>query len=348
MSKNNSLESTLTRAWLRRGPLACALWPLSLLFRALAALRAALFRAGVLKSGRLPVPVVVVGNIFIGGTGKTPLTIWLAEALRQAGMRPGVISRGHGSAEEGGGDSPRAVTVDSDARAVGDEPLLIARRARVPVFVGRKRFEAGRALLAAHPEVDVLLTDDGLQHYALARDVEVILFDGRGVGNGWLLPAGPLREPPARRRDFTVVNAPDVTPQLARAVGGQPFRMQLAGDIAERLRDPAERVPLASLAGRRILAAAGIGNPGRFFAMLRNAGLTFAELALPDHYDFREDPFARVDADVILITEKDAVKCGQLENLKHDPRLWVVPVSARIDAALAEQIVEKCRGRSTA
>jgi tetraacyldisaccharide 4'-kinase len=348
MSKNNSLESILTRAWLRRGPLACALWPLSLLFRALAALRAALFRAGVLKSGRLPVPVVVVGNIFIGGTGKTPLTIWLAEALRQAGMRPGVISRGHGSEGEGGDGSPRAVTLDADARAVGDEPLLIARRTGVPVFVGRKRFEAGRALLAAHPEVDVLLTDDGLQHYALARDVEVILFDGRGVGNGWLLPAGPLREPPARRRDFTVVNAPELTPRLARAVGGRPFRMQLAGDIAERLRDPAERVPLADLAGRRILAAAGIGNPGRFFAMLRSAGLSFAELALPDHYDFREDPFAASDADVILITEKDAVKCGQLENLKHDPRLWVVPVGARIDAALAEQIVEKCRGRSTA
>lgn len=348
MSKNNSLESTLTRAWLRRGPLACALWPLSLLFRALAGLRAVLYRTGVLKSGRLPVPVVVVGNIFIGGTGKTPLTIWLAEALLAAGLRPGVISRGHGGEGEGADEAPRAVTPGSDAREVGDEPLLIARRAKVPVFVGRKRVEAGRALLAAHPEVDVLITDDGLQHYALARDVEVILFDGRGVGNGWLLPAGPLREPPSRRRDFTVVNAPEIEPALARAVGGQPFRMQLAGDSAERLMDSGERAPLASFAGRRILAAAGIGNPGRFFAMLRNAGLSFAELALPDHYDFRENPFSASDADVILITEKDAVKCGQLENLKHDPRLWVVPVTARIDAALAEQIVEKCRGRSTA
>lgn len=344
MSKNNSLESTLTRAWLRRGPLACALWPLSLLFRALAGLRAVLYRTGLLQSGRLPVPVVVVGNIFIGGTGKTPLTIWLAEALLAAGLRPGVISRGHG----GEGETPRAVTPGSDAREVGDEPLLIARRAKVPVFVGRKRVEAGRALLAAHPDVDVLITDDGLQHYALARDLEIILFDGRGVGNGWLLPAGPLREPPSRRRDFTVVNAPEIGPELARAVGGQPFRMQLAGDSAERLMDPSERAPLAGFAGRRILAAAGIGNPGRFFAMLRNAGLAFAELALPDHYDFRENPFAASDADVILITEKDAVKCGQLENLKHDPRLWVVPVTARIDAALAEQIVEKCRGRSTA
>ncbi|MFC5462421.1 tetraacyldisaccharide 4'-kinase [Massilia niabensis] len=344
MSKNNSLEARLTRAWLRRGPLACALWPLSLLFRALAALRAVLYRAGVLKAGRLPVPVIVVGNIFIGGTGKTPLTIWLARALREAGFRPGVISRGHG----GEGDAPRAVTLQSDTRDVGDEPLLIARRAGVPVVVGRKRVEAGRALLAAHPEVNVILTDDGLQHYALARDIEIVLFDGRGVGNGWLLPAGPLREPPSRRRDFTVINAPELTPGLARAVGGKPFRMELVGEVAERLMDPGQRQPLSAFAGQRVLAAAGIGNPGRFFALLQGAGLAFAELPLPDHYDFRDNPFASVDADVILITEKDAVKCGQLENLKGDPRLWVVPVTARIDAALAEQIVEKCRGRSPA
>jgi tetraacyldisaccharide 4'-kinase len=344
MSTNNSLESTLTRAWLRRGPLACALWPVSLLFRALAKLRAALYRLGVLKAGRLPVPVIVVGNIFIGGTGKTPLTIWLAQALVEAGFKPGVISRGHGA----DGAAPRAVTPDSNTAEVGDEPLLIARRARVPVVVARKRFEAGRALLAAHPEVDVLITDDGLQHYALARDIEVLLFDGRGVGNGWLLPAGPLREGPQRRRDFTVVNAPEITPELAASVGGSPFRMQLVGDSAERLNDPAQRRPLSAFAGQRVLAAAGIGNPGRFFALLRGAGLAFAELPLPDHYDFRENPFAGVDADVILITEKDAVKCGQLENLKDDPRLWVVPVTARIDAALAEHIVEKCRGRSPA
>ena len=344
MSKNKSLESVLTRAWLRRGPLACALWPVSLLFRALSNLRAGLYRAGILKQGRLPVPVIVVGNIFIGGTGKTPLTIWLAQALVEAGFKPGVISRGHGAE----GEAPRAVTLDSSTLEVGDEPLLIARRDGVPVVDARKRFEAGRALLGAHPEVDVLITDDGLQHYALARDVEVLLFDGRGVGNGWLLPAGPLREAPSRRRDVTVVNAPEITPQLAASVGGEPFRMQLVGEFAEQLLDPAQRQPLASFAGQRVLAAAGIGNPGRFFTLLRGAGLDFAELPLPDHYDFRENPFAHVDADVILITEKDAVKCGQLENLKDDPRLWVVPVSARIDPALAEHIVEKCRGRSPA
>jgi len=337
------LESTLTRAWLRRGPLACALLPLSLLFRLLAALRARLFRAGVLRSERLPVPVVVVGNIFIGGTGKTPLTIWLAQALRAAGLHPGVISRGHGGKES----APREVTLASSPVEVGDEPLLIAARAGCPVFVGRRRAEAGRALLAAHPEVDVLIADDGLQHYALARDVEIVLFDGRGVGNGWTLPAGPLREPPSRRRDVTVVNAPEITPALARAVGGRPFRMRLEGGMAEPLPGGAA-VPLPSLAGKRLAAAAGIGNPGRFFAMLRSHGLDFAELPLPDHHDFLDRPFDAVDADVILITEKDAVKCRQLDNLKDDPRLWVVPVTAQLDAALAEQIVEKCRGRSTA
>jgi tetraacyldisaccharide 4'-kinase len=340
----SSLESTLTRAWLRRGPLALALWPLSLLFRLLAAVRAALFRAGLLASEALPVPVIVVGNIFIGGTGKTPLTIWLAEQLQTAGFRPGVISRGHGSAES----EAREVTPAASAGEVGDEPLLIAARTGCPVVVGRRRAAAGRRLLALHPGVDVLIADDGLQHYALRRDVEVVLFDGRGVGNGWTLPAGPLREPPSRRRDFTVVNTPDLTPALAAAVGGRAFQMRLDGSMAESLQAPGRRQPLAAFRGQRILAAAGIGNPGRFFGMLRAHGLQIEEMPLPDHHDFLDDPFRGVVADVILVTEKDAVKCRQLENINNDPRLWVVPVTAQIDAALAAHIVEKCRGRPTA
>ncbi|MDM5178769.1 tetraacyldisaccharide 4'-kinase [Massilia sp. DJPM01] len=371
-SSSSSLATTLQRAWQRRGALACALWPLSLLFRCVSGLRALLFRCGVLGSTRLPVPVIVVGNIFIGGTGKTPLTIWLAEALRGAGFTPGIISRGHGGADSAphsaphsashsaphsashsaphsaSRSAPRAVTADSSARDVGDEPLLIARRTGCPVVVGRDRGAAGRALLAAHPDVDVILTDDGLQHYALRRDIEIMLFDGRGVGNGWLLPAGPLREAPSRRRDFTIVNAPELTPALRQAVGGQPFRMQLAGEFAEPLARPGQRVPLASLAGRRLVAACGIGNPQRFFTLLRGAGLEVLELPLPDHHDFRDQPFAAIEADCILITEKDAVKCAQIENLKNDPRLWVVPVTAQLDSALAEHIVEKCRGCSTA
>jgi tetraacyldisaccharide 4'-kinase len=365
---SSALETTLTSNWLRRGPLACALWPLSLLFRAVSGLRAGLYRAGLLKSSRLPVPVVVVGNIYIGGTGKTPLTIWLVQALQAAGMRPGVVSRGHGSGH--GSDGAREVGASSTPSEVGDEPLLIKQRTGCPVMVGRDRAATGRALLAAHPEVDIILTDDGLQHYALRRDIEIILFDGRGAGNGWLLPAGPLREPVSRRRDFTVINAPALTDVLVRSVGcqpasqgsypargttpvggagfsGQPIQMTLVGEYAEQLRDRSQRRPLAGLnqPGLRLAAAAGIGNPARFFGMLKAAGLSIAELPLPDHHDYADRPFARLEADIILMTEKDAVKCAQIEELRDDPRLWVVPVTARIDAALADQIVEKCRGR---
>jgi len=370
---SSSLEGTLSREWLRRGPLACALWPLSLVFRGLAAVRRGLYAAGMARAERLPVPVVVVGNIFIGGTGKTPLAIWLVEVLREAGYTPGVISRGFGSAASA---APQLVTASSAPADVGDEPVLIAARTGAPVMVGRRRAEAGRALLAARPDVDIIIADDGLQHYALARDVEIVLFDARGVGNGWTLPAGPLREPPSRRRDFTVVNAPALTPPLAATVapraaagasapggrpgraaavlpddgGAAPVRMVLAGDVAERLNDRTQRLPLAGLAqrGGRIVAAAGIGNPGRFFGMLRAAGLQIEEMPLPDHHDFLDRPFAAVTADVILLTEKDAVKCRQIEELNNDPRIWVVPVSARIDRALADQIVEKCRGCTSA
>jgi tetraacyldisaccharide 4'-kinase len=181
--------------------------------------------------------------------------------------------------------------------------------------------------------------------------VEIALFDSRGVGNGWMLPAGPLREPKTRRADFTVVNA-DVLPGDLQT---SATRMQLVGDLAERLTDRSQRVSLHAMADHlesgqmpRIIAAAGIGNPARFFMMLRNAGLDFQEMPLPDHYDFSVNPFANLSADIILITEKDAVKCVQIDHLKNDPRLWVVPVTARIENALAEHIVEKIHGRPTA
>lgn len=333
---------------MRRGLIAWTLWPVSLLFRTLIALRRGLYAAGMLKSERLPVPVIVVGNIFVGGTGKTPLTIWLVEALRHAGYVPGVISRGYGTQN----DVPQAVLADSDPQLTGDEPVLIAIRAKCPVVVGRNRVAAARTLLSMHPEVNLILSDDGLQHYALGRDVEIVLCDARGNGNGWLLPAGPLREPAARRRDFTVFNAR----QRPAGIPPDAMQMQLVGDVAEYLSDRSQVKSLSSLTASRstggqplhIVAAAGIGNPSRFFAMLRGAGLVFEEMPLPDHYDFSRNPFAAVQADVILVTEKDAVKCAQSDALKNDPRLWVVPVTARIDKALAEQIVEKCRGSSTA
>jgi tetraacyldisaccharide 4'-kinase len=337
-SSSVSFSQRLAAVWQRRGVLACLLLPLALLFGVLSALRRLFFRRGWMVSSRLPVPVIVVGNVFVGGTGKTPLVLWLVAALRDAGFVPGVISRGYGGQHGLSG----AVLADSLPQEVGDEPLLIARRGGCPVFVGRDRVAAGRALLAAHPSVTVLVSDDGLQHYRLQRAVEIVLFDERGGGNGWLLPAGPLRESMVRRRDFTVLNG-------ARIPSGFPadtMRMTLAGSRAESLMSRTRSVPLASLTGH-ILAAAGIGNPERFFRMLRDHGLVIDTLALPDHHDFSDNPFARVNADVILITEKDAVKCVQIEALKTDPRLWVVPVAACLDGPLAELIVEKLRGYPT-
>ncbi len=341
-------ESILGAAWQRRGVLACLLWPLSLLFRAVSALRRSLYAAGRLRSTRLPVPVIVVGNIFVGGTGKTPLTIWLVHMLRQAGYVPGVISRGY-AAHATGVQMVRHVTQTSLASEVGDEPLLIATHGHSPVVVGRDRVAAAEALLQAHPEINLIVSDDGLQHYRLQRDIEIMLFDSRGIGNGWVLPAGPLREPASRRRDFTVVNAASIQSSMPAS----SIRMKLVGELAVQLTDPAQCRLLSALRDQslRIAAAAGIGNPQRFFSMLSAAGLVFEALALPDHCNFSDNPFAAMTADLILITEKDAVKCRQIESIKHDPRIWVVPVTAQIDSALSHQIhhiLEKLRVRSTA
>ena len=314
------------------------LWPLSLIFRAIVGLRRKLYATKWLASTRLPVPVIVVGNIFIGGTGKTPLVIWLAAALKQAGFHPGILSRGHGSAQR----DPILVTPTSLPEKVGDEPLLMAQRTGCPVMIGRDRAAAGRALLGLAPETDILIMDDGLQHYALQRDIEIVLFDQRGLGNGWMLPAGPLREPASRKADFTVINGEN---------------MHLVGEVAEKLDDPKQRVPLRQLESLAkntsnrppsILAAAGIGNPERFFTHLQSAGLKVEKLPLPDHFDYKKTPFDEKQADIILITEKDAVKCRVFENPRNIGKIWVVPVTAQLNEALAEQIVERCRGVRTA
>jgi tetraacyldisaccharide 4'-kinase len=339
------------RIWMRRGPVACLLWPFSLLFHLLSACRRAGFRLGLFKRVRLPVPVIVFGNLFVGGTGKTPLTIWLVEALRRAGRHPGVISRGYGRKDEG----VQPVTTRSSAAALGDEPVLIARRTGCPMMVGRDRVAAGTALLAAHPEIDVILSDDGLQHYRLERDIEIVLSDARGNGNGWLLPAGPLREPASRRRDYTVDNYGTQAVESAAGTGTRDrstFRMTLQAPVAELLCDRTQRTTLAAIACAlprpTIIAAAGIGNPARFFATLTDAGLEFARMPLPDHYRFSTESFAGCEADLILITEKDAVKCQEIKALASDVRLWVVPVSAQLDAPFADLILERLRGHATA
>jgi len=341
--QSHALESTLNRIWMRRGLCALTLWPLSLLFRTVVAVRRSLYALGLLKSTRLPVPVIVVGNIFVGGTGKTPFVIWLVEALRHAGFNPGVISRGHGTDNR----QVQLVTPTSLPQDSGDEPLLLAQRTHCPIMVGRNRAAAGLALLAAYPNVDIIISDDGLQHYALQRDVEIVLSDERGTGNGWMLPAGPLREPASRKRDFSVVNAAQIP------VGSNNVsQMKLIGQFAEKLTDRSQRVPLADLPSAlktsgnhspRLLAAAGIGNPTRFFSLLTAAGLQFDELPLPDHFDYKTSPFINIKVDAILITEKDAVKCAVFESPENLGKFWVVPVTAHIDAALTEQILKRGR-----
>ncbi len=337
------VEALLMRAWRRRGGLAIALLPLAAVYGVLTALRRALYALRILRQVTLPVPVIVVGNIFVGGTGKTPFTIWLVESLRERGFHPGVISRGYGRESEQIAD----VKANSTADEVGDEPLLIAQRSGAPVVVGRDRVWAARRLLALHPTVDVIVADDGLQHYALGRQIEIQLSDARGVGNGWLLPAGPLREPASRRADFHVLNGVE---QGVEAAGAHRYTMHLQGAQAEQLVDRSVRIPLAALHdGRRVAAAAGIGHPQRFFDMLAARGVPLATtLPLPDHHDFTGNPFAAIDADVILITEKDAVKCARNAMLRADRRLWVVPVKASIAGPLADYIVEKLRGYPTA
>jgi tetraacyldisaccharide 4'-kinase len=341
LSKSAKFEAMITRAWMRRGVIACLLYPLSLVMAGVVRLRQCLYALGLKKTTYLPVPVIVVGNVFVGGTGKTPLTMHLVEVLRAAGYHPGVVSRGYGRQSE----ALVAVSAQSSPTEVGDEPLLIAKRAACPVYVGRQRVAAACALLAQHPEVDVIISDDGLQHYALGRQIDIVLSDLRGNGNGWLLPAGPLREFADRARDFNVVNvgtSPTTVPLLPTSA--PTFAMALETGFAEQLCDRQQRRALSAFDPHLSIAAlAGIGSPARFFASLAESGLRVASYPLPDHYDFQENPFQQIAADIFLITEKDAVKCAMIDAIKQDPRIWVVPVSARIDSLFTQLIVEKLR-----
>lgn len=308
------MHHALQRAWLRRGPLAWLLWPLSLVFGLLAATRRGLYRAGLLASERAPVPVIVVGNVVAGGAGKTPAVMALVEHLTAQGLQVGVVSRGHGRRT----DDCRQVLAASDAADVGDEPLLVARHCGVPVFVARRRVQAVRALLAAHPQTQVIVCDDGLQHYALARDLEICVFDDRGAGNGWLLPAGPLRERWPRPVDLVLRT------EAAPGIEGFIVRRRLA-DFA--LRADGSRVAVDALRGQPLRAMAGIARPDAFFAMLRAAGLDLVQAdALPDHYDF-DSKVRPADAGYSLIcTEKDAVKLW-----RRDPLAWAVPLQLEIE-----------------
>ncbi len=287
---------SLQTAWLRRGALARLLWPLSLPFGAVAGVRRALYRFGILSAQRVGVPVIVVGNVIAGGSGKTPVVMAIVRHLQARGLKVGVVSRGHGRTTS----DCRAVQDDSDPSDVGDEPVLIRRSTGAPVFVARQRAEAAHALLARHADTQILVSDDGLQHLALARDIEICVFDDRGIGNGWLLPAGPLREPWPRRCDLVLHTG------AAPAFAGFTARRALADHALHR---DGTTVPLASLAGKTLVAVAAIAKPEAFFQMLRDRGLAPQQcIALPDHDNF-DDWAPPAGADFLLLcTEKDAVK----------------------------------------
>jgi len=320
--------SLLARQWQRGGWLSTALRPLSALTAWAVERKRARYASGAKVSYRPPVPVVVIGNIYVGGTGKTPMVIATVENLRARGYTPGVVSRGYGVKV---GPHPRVGLGDLEAARFGDEPALIARATGAPVCIHPKRARAAQVLLQAHPRVDVIVSDDGLQHLALARDIEIVVQDQRGVGNRRLLPAGPLREPASRLADVDAVVTNIGTPGNSLAVSDtlearpRQVQMWLEPGLARHIGGHATQA-LSAFAGQpRIAAAAGIGNPERFFATLRAAGITLsATLPLPDHHDYATSPFQALDADVILVTAKDAIKCGAL----NDPRLWEVPVQA--------------------
>jgi tetraacyldisaccharide 4'-kinase len=328
--------------WQHRGAVAWSLYPLSLLFGFVAGVRRRLFALGLKKAERLPVPVVVVGNIAVGGSGKTPIALWLVAELRARGRQPGIVSRGYGGTVEGVAEVP----VGGDPARFGDEPVLMAATAACPVFVGRDRPAAGRALLAAHPDVDVLIADDGLQHYRLARDVEVVVVDEATLGNRLRLPAGPLREGVGRLAEASVVLAHGgLSPALAAAASPTPrFDFHLAGKAFERVGNRAERCLPADLKGRRIHAMAGIGRPERFFTQLEAMGLAIERRPFADHHAFTAADVAVPDGDVLLMTEKDAVKCAPFAPADS----WVWPVRAQLAPGAAELIVEKIDGSPTA
>lgn len=317
MAHNNTSHSP-PQFWQNRGFIACLLWPFSLLFGLVASIR----RCRLSRPQRVykaPVPVVIVGNLIVGGAGKTPTLMALIAHLQKLGYSPGVISRGYGRTDE---TQCLEVTNMTPPELAGDEPSLIQKKTNVPVFVAAQRVQAIKALLEHYPQTDIIVADDGLQHYALARDIEIIVFDERGAGNGFLLPAGPLREPLSRvqSQNLVLFNAPVPSVDLA----GFLVRRTLAGWLPLQQWSEAKGhittwQDLSSLRQKQpeleIAAAAGIGNPERFFRMLKGNDLTLLQtLAFADHDDFKqaESQFSEIKADLILVTEKDATKCLQV------------------------------------
>lgn len=311
----------MNRLWYSKNPIAWLLLPISLIFFILSTVRRALYCTGIFKVTHFPVPVIVVGNINVGGTGKTPLVIWLTQYLKKQGYSPGIVSRGYGGANS---REPCVVTNYSDPAIVGDEPWLLAHRCQCPVVVNRNRPLAVEYLLENN-RCDIVISDDGLQHYALARDIEIAVIDGqRRFGNGFCLPSGPLREIKSRLRSV------DLIVNNGGPVKEDEYLMRLNGiEICSvKNNNPIERHPLSFLKGQTVHAVAGIGHPSRFFKYLKNFGLTIIEHPFPDHHSFLASDFGFDDqSSPILMTEKDAMKCKKIAKNNY----WYLPVDAQME-----------------
>jgi len=324
----------LERHWYRKTVLSFSLLPVSWLYCFLVQLRRALYRSGFLAAVKLPAPVIVVGNITVGGTGKTPLVIWLAGFLRRGGRRPGIVLRGY---KGRAGEWPQSVTPSSDPALVGEEAVLLARRGACPVVADPDRARGAQRLIREHG-CDVILSDDGLQHLRLGRDIEIAVIDGeRRFGNGFCLPAGPLREPISRLSwvDIRVVNG---------ATRPDDFSMTLAETGLCRVNAPAVQMPVASLAGKTVHAVAGIGHPARFFNHLRRLGIEVIGHAFPDHHWYVPQDIRFDDGLQVIMTEKDAVKCERFAG----DGVWYLSVAALPDPRVGEEVrrhlEEKTRG----
>ncbi len=333
--------------WEKRGLKAWLLWPLSKVFSIVTCTRRYLYELKIFKSEALDVPVIIVGNLRVGGTGKTPSVLAIAKELHNRGFHPGIISRGYKGQHQG----VQEVSSASSPNELGDEPCYMAQQLshlHIPVFVHSQRVQTAKALLQAYPSVDVIISDDGLQHYALKRwparegghDIELVVRDAREEGNQFLLPAGPLRESAQRPRDYTLSIGTHSGPYLANA---PCFNVNIQVKKAYQLSQPTQTLSLSVLKEKtelKVLAAAGLGNPQKFFDLLSSEGLHFESLPLADHYDFSVNPFKSTTADIILITEKDAVKCSQLSEYKDDMRIWVLPIEIELPKDLIDLMVE--------
>jgi tetraacyldisaccharide 4'-kinase len=321
--------ASIDKYWYGTNTISLLLLPLSWLYCFLVVIRRFLYRVSILKSQKLPVPVIVVGNITVGGTGKTPLVVSIIEHLKQQGFKPGIVSRGYGG---NAATWPQQVTESSDPQQVGDETVLLAQRCLCPVSVGPDRPLAARALLDKH-DCDVIISDDGLQHYALRRDIEIVVIDGaRRFGNQHCLPAGPLREPVSRLKqaNYVVVNGD--------ARKGE-IKMSLHMQVAHNLRVDQNTIELNAFEDKQVHAVAGIGNPKRFFTQLESIGINPIEHPFADHYPFTANDIDFKDALPVLMTEKDAVKCRRFAQACH----WYIPVTAVTDKNFLENLTERLR-----